>query len=157
MHRSPLVAVWSALVAFGAACQPPAEREDAPVAARIAEGQALYRANGCAACHGRDGRGDGPLAPSLRPPPRDTPEVLREHLSMFDLAATGLTGTVEQIAEVARLFGASYAIEVVDSEAKYFVSHTTKLYALDGKGRVRLLLSYEATTDEIVTGIRSIL
>lgn len=34
-------------------------------------GKVLYDTNGCAACHGRDGRGDGPLAPTLNPPPRD--------------------------------------------------------------------------------------
>jgi copper(I)-binding protein len=34
-------------------------------------GSDLYRANGCAACHGVGGRGDGPVAPTLNPRPRD--------------------------------------------------------------------------------------
>jgi mono/diheme cytochrome c family protein len=33
-------------------------------------GQALYDAN-CASCHGSDGRGDGPAAAALNPPPDD--------------------------------------------------------------------------------------
>lgn len=31
----------------------------------------LYDTNGCAACHGREGRGDGLLARTLSPAPRD--------------------------------------------------------------------------------------
>ncbi|HUK34165.1 MAG TPA: cytochrome c [Vicinamibacterales bacterium] len=36
-----------------------------------AEGQQLYRGNGCATCHGPLGRGDGPVGRTLTPPPRD--------------------------------------------------------------------------------------
>ncbi|HEY8514085.1 MAG TPA: cytochrome c [Candidatus Binatia bacterium] len=34
------------------------------------EGEKLYRTL-CASCHGVDGRGDGPAAPALSPPPTD--------------------------------------------------------------------------------------
>jgi mono/diheme cytochrome c family protein len=37
----------------------------------VAEGQQLYRGNGCATCHGPLGRGDGPVGRTLTPPPRD--------------------------------------------------------------------------------------
>lgn len=36
-----------------------------------AEGGRLFRANGCASCHGAEGHGDGPVGRTLRPPPRD--------------------------------------------------------------------------------------
>lgn len=36
----------------------------------LADGRTLFAAN-CAACHGPQGRGDGPMATSLTPPPRD--------------------------------------------------------------------------------------
>lgn len=36
-----------------------------------AEGAKLYRANGCASCHGALGHGDGPVGRDLVPPPRD--------------------------------------------------------------------------------------
>ena len=36
-----------------------------------ASGKALFIRNGCAVCHGNSGRGDGPGASSLKPPPRD--------------------------------------------------------------------------------------
>ena len=37
----------------------------------VAEGKKLFIRNGCAVCHGPLGRGDGPVAASLKPPPRD--------------------------------------------------------------------------------------
>jgi high-affinity iron transporter len=37
----------------------------------VSQGRALYRANGCASCHGPDGHGDGPLASKLPATPID--------------------------------------------------------------------------------------
>ena len=37
----------------------------------VAEGRSLYEANGCASCHGPQGRGDGPLVPKLPSRPID--------------------------------------------------------------------------------------
>ncbi|MGE3274942.1 MAG: SCO family protein [Vicinamibacterales bacterium] len=90
-------------------------------------------------------------------PKRDTPAVLKEHLGMFGVDAVGLTGTEPQIAAVARQYGAAYIVEESDSAAGYLVSHTTTLYALDPEGRTRYLFPYEASVDEIVRGIRSLL
>jgi len=91
-------------------------------------------------------------------PERDTPEVLKADLDQFDLDALGLTGTREEVDQVVKQFGAKYEIvPTPESAAKYTVSHSTTLYALDAKGRVRLLFPYEATVDEIVAGIKRIL
>jgi high-affinity iron transporter len=40
-------------------------------AGELEQGKALYAANGCGTCHGLTGRGDGPIARTLSPPPRD--------------------------------------------------------------------------------------
>lgn len=91
-------------------------------------------------------------------PERDTPDVLKADLQNFDLDALGLTGTKPEIDKVVSQFGASYEITPTpESAAKYTVAHTTWLYALDTNGRTRIRFPYEATVDEIVRGIRSIL
>lgn len=57
------------LLATGACARqaPPPPDPDAEIRA----GEWLYAITGCASCHGTGGRGDGPLAKTLKPPPRD--------------------------------------------------------------------------------------
>ena len=49
------------------------EKQAAPQisTAQIEQGQALYKRYGCAVCHGATGRGDGQMARTLNPRPRD--------------------------------------------------------------------------------------
>jgi copper(I)-binding protein len=54
-----------------AACSPAEPEARTFGAAEITRGKVFYDTNGCAACHGRDGHGDGQLAPTLTPLPRD--------------------------------------------------------------------------------------
>jgi mono/diheme cytochrome c family protein len=55
-----------------------------------ARGRQLYLARGCAACHGPDGRGDGPTAKRLDIPPRDfaDPRAYSEGDSPVQIAAS---------------------------------------------------------------------
>ena len=57
----------SFLLALLCGCGSAVERESSGVE----NGRALFKRNGCAVCHGADGRGDGQVASSLKPPPRD--------------------------------------------------------------------------------------
>jgi copper transport protein len=66
-----------------------------PDQASLAIGKRIYDAQ-CAACHGDTGRGDGPAATALRPPPAD----LRVHMAaghtdgqLYDWIANGFPGT----------------------------------------------------------------
>jgi mono/diheme cytochrome c family protein len=63
-------------------------------AASIAAGQRLY-AQRCVPCHGPAGRGDGPLAPGLRPPPADLVQHVPLHADadLFASIHDGITGT----------------------------------------------------------------
>lgn len=91
-------------------------------------------------------------------PDRDTPAVLKDDLSNFKVDALGLTGARADIDKVVKMYGAAYEIvPTPDSEAKYTVSHSTTLYALDTAGRTRILFDYDAPADEIVKGVRQIL
>jgi protein SCO1/2 len=91
-------------------------------------------------------------------PDRDTPAVMKADLGSFDLDALGLTGTKPEIDKVVALYGASYEIiPTPQSAEKYTVAHSTTVYALDPAGRTRVLFPYDATVDQIVEGLRSIL
>jgi mono/diheme cytochrome c family protein len=40
----------------------------------------------CSPCHGRDGRGDGPVAPALKPPPSDLTQLAKKNHGVFPRA-----------------------------------------------------------------------
>jgi len=91
-------------------------------------------------------------------PERDTPPVLKADLANFALDAVGLTGTKAEIDAVVKQYAAAYEIvPTPESAAKYTVSHTTTVYAVDAQGQVRLTFAYEASVDEILRGIRRII
>ncbi len=90
-------------------------------------------------------------------PERDTPQVMKEHLAYFGVDAIGLTGTVEQVSDVARRFGAHFEKSQEQTAAGYLMSHTVSIFGLDAKGQTRLLIDYEASVDLVVRNIRQLL
>jgi mono/diheme cytochrome c family protein len=60
----------------------------------VEEGRALYASDGCASCHGVTGHGDGPVARTLVPPPRDFREAaaFRNGIDESSIAQTIATG-----------------------------------------------------------------
>lgn len=54
------------------------------------EGRTLYGENGCASCHGHEGRGDGPVGATLDPRPRDFHDVAA-FKNGFEVAAIAAT------------------------------------------------------------------
>jgi high-affinity iron transporter len=86
--RAKILAVAVALFAL-AACESEELRE-----ARRAEGQRLFNEQGCVVCHGPAGRGDGPRARALNPPPRDFRQLdaYVQGTGVRELAATLQTG-----------------------------------------------------------------
>jgi mono/diheme cytochrome c family protein len=100
-----LVALGGLVIAAG--CSSDGSATPAPAAAKaaatapaavtpevLAKGQAIYKAN-CVPCHGESGKGDGPGAGVLKPPPRDHTDY-----------AYMSTLTDKNIADVIRMGGA---------------------------------------------------
>ncbi len=79
-------------------------------------------------------------------PERDTPEVLDAYLKAFDPSFTALTGTPEQIAEVAKEFKVFY--EKVPAGDTYTISHSSTSYVYDTRGTLRLSLGHSLTAKE---------
>jgi protein SCO1/2 len=71
-------------------------------------------------------------------PERDTPETMKKYVPFFNESFTGLTGTPDEIQDVANSFRAFYMKEESDSEAGYLMGHTSAIYLLDRKGNVIL-------------------
>lgn len=83
----------------------------------------------------------GPDAAKLQPlfitvdPERDTPEVMGQFTVAFDARIVGLTGSAQQIATVAREYGAYGAVGNAGAGDKdYLVDHSTYIYLMDPQG-----------------------
>jgi copper transport protein len=65
-----------------------------PTAESLSTGQRLYQKH-CQSCHGAEGRGDGPLAAGLEPPPADLVVHVPLHFdqALFNFVENGVPGT----------------------------------------------------------------
>ena len=86
---------------------------------------------------------------------RDTPEKVGAYASFFHDRIIGLTGTREQISEVAKLYFVAYQeIETEGSATGYPVDHTATTYLIGQDGKVQKLLQ-GPTSQEIVRELRN--
>jgi protein SCO1/2 len=90
-------------------------------------------------------------------PERDTPAVMKEHLSYFSVDASGLTGSVEDITKVAARFGAHFEKTNDKTAAGYLMAHTVSVFGLDTKGQTRLLIDYDSGVERVIEDIRRLL
>lgn len=68
-------------------------------------------------------------------PERDTPTVLADYVRQFHPRLTGLTGTPEQIADVARKFAVAYQKQPGATPGAYLVSHIQIAYLIGPDGK----------------------
>lgn len=92
-------------------------------------------------------------------PDRDSAERLQEYLEFFGLDGQGVavTGTTQEIDRVVNQYAAFYEFEHSTSEAGYLVNHTTTLYLIDQRGRVRHVFRYGDSAARIADGVRQVL
>ena len=75
-------------------------------------------------------------------PERDTPEILSEYVSFFHPSFIGVTGTPEEIAEVAGSFGIYYQAHEGSEASGYLVDHTASVIVIDQDGYLKLVYPY---------------
>mgnify|MGYP001499762164 FL=1 len=69
-------------------------------------------------------------------PTRDTPELLKNYLSFFDKRIIGLTGSQEQIEEVANKYHVYYSYQDKETKEDYTVNHTANIYFLNKDNKI---------------------
>jgi len=90
-------------------------------------------------------------------PERDTPEVLRDYVTAFNPEFLGLTGTPEQIADVAREFRIIYKKVEGSRPGQYSVDHSAGTYIFDPQGRIRLYARYGQGHESLAKDIERLL
>jgi protein SCO1/2 len=104
------------------------------------------------------------LMPPDKPPPRtilisvdparDTPEALTQYIRSngFPQDITGLTGTLDELKQVADAFAAPFSRdEDADSAAGYLVSHSSILYLMDENWKLKTYFTEGQSAEEIST------
>ncbi len=90
-------------------------------------------------------------------PARDTPESLKNYTAYFHPSLVGVTGTPEQIATLAKAFGAGYIKQPDRSDGSYAVDHSASTYIVGKNGKLLAILPYGAPADELRAAIREAL
>ena len=90
-------------------------------------------------------------------PSRDTQELLKEYLGHFHPKLLGLTGTEEEIREVADLYKVFYARADGADKAgnNYMLDHSSFVYLMDKNGKYLKHFYMTSTAEEIIEFIRT--
>lgn len=105
----------------------------------------------------------GPLADDARilfisvDPARDTPEVLHAYVKAFDKHAVGLTGSEDQIKQLAKRYRVAFNRGPDNGHGGYEVNHSSAIYIFDGKGHASLLATPIDTPDDIAHDMRQLI
>jgi protein SCO1/2 len=91
-------------------------------------------------------------------PERDDQAKLDIYLPYFHKSFKGLTGTPEQIAEVAKRYGAVYQKAAIgEGSLAYAIDHSAFTYLIDQQGSLVAQLPHDTNDETFITVIRSLL
>ncbi len=90
-------------------------------------------------------------------PKRDTPQLLARYVPGFHPAFLGLYGTDHQIASAAKEFKVYFQAQKPGESGFYTVDHSGPVYALDRRGRLRLLIRPEMSAESVARDLRVLL
>jgi protein SCO1/2 len=90
-------------------------------------------------------------------PERDSMEVLKIYVPYFHPNLIGLSGTPEQVAQVARQYGARYMKQKPNADGLYAVDHSSFTYLIAADGKLAARLPHGTSPQQIVDKIRPLL
>ena len=86
-------------------------------------------------------------------PERDTPKLLKGYVENFGPTFIGLTGTTEQIAQVARAYRVYFQRVPGKEGGPYLMDHSSIVYLLDRNGRFVTHFTHEAKAETIAQAV----
>jgi protein SCO1 len=88
-------------------------------------------------------------------PDRDTPAVIKSYVESFGGPIEGLTGTPDQVAEVAKDYKVYYAKHPT-AGGGYDMDHSALIYIMDPEGRFTATFTPDDTADAIATRLKKL-
>jgi cytochrome oxidase Cu insertion factor (SCO1/SenC/PrrC family) len=89
-------------------------------------------------------------------PERDTPRVLADYVGYFSRHLIGLTGSPDQIAQVAEKYRVKYRKNPRPGGA-YSVDHSVNLYVIDRAGELATVIPYGLPPEHVLEVVRRLL
>jgi len=89
-------------------------------------------------------------------PTRDK-KVLDEYVAGFNPSLVGLTGTQEQLKEVAKRYRVAFSYEEPQEDGFYIVNHSGAVFVFGPQGKIRLLVDEETKTANITEDLRHLI
>lgn len=91
-------------------------------------------------------------------PERDTVENLEKYAAAFHHKIQGITGSVDEIADVTKRYAVAFRkVEVPGSAIGYTVDHSSRYYLIDRNGRLKGAIEHGTSPDGIAMAIRKML
>ncbi|MBA2920909.1 SCO family protein [Sphingomonas sp. MAH-20] len=87
-------------------------------------------------------------------PERDTPAVLKQYVTAFSPKLTGLTGSPEQIAKVAKDYAIVYSKEERPGASDYLMNHSRVAYLFGPDGKPIALIPQDGTPEAIAAELK---
>ncbi len=87
-------------------------------------------------------------------PQRDTPEKLGEYVAHFNPNFIGVTGTEEEIAALATLYGVFYEKHEGTEATGYLIDHTATVMVIDEDGALKLIWPFGTTAADIAEDLK---
>jgi protein SCO1/2 len=89
-------------------------------------------------------------------PARDTPEVMKQYVGNFHPRLTGLTGSAEEVAAVAKAYRVYYGrVEGKSGSTDYLMDHSSIVYLMDPTGTFLKHFSYTTDAAELAKAIEA--
>jgi protein SCO1/2 len=88
-------------------------------------------------------------------PERDVPDRMKKYLAGFDKTFLGGTGSPAQLAAVRKDYGISAEKKMYGSDYTY--AHSSFVYLIDRRGRIRALMPYGHSPDDYVHDLKILL
>lgn len=90
-------------------------------------------------------------------PARDTPENLQKYVTSFDPTFIGITGSEEDVATAAALYGVYFAKHEGSEASGYLIDHTASVMVLNREGRLKLVLPFGTPAEAIASDLAEVL
>jgi protein SCO1/2 len=87
-------------------------------------------------------------------PERDSLAHLKTYSQYFHPGYIGLTGSAEEVRQIANNYGAGYRRVDADSEMGYIIDHTAEVYVIDSHGRLQTRIPHGTEPEQMLPVLR---